>query len=377
MEITCQKDDLQNGVSIVERIVSTRSTLPIIGNILFETTKNNLKLSANNLEMGIELSLPAKVTKEGNVLIPAKTLGGIVSKLPEGEIGFKLKEKGVISISYKKSHFNIHGLPADEFPQLPKVKEVKSFKIEAKILAEMIKQTVFATSSSEEKYVLNGVLIETGKGSHESSNLRLIATDGYRLAKRGEKIKGLEVVASAIVPARALAELLRILQGGVEGEINVVIGTEQIAFRHNEIYLVSRLIQGQFPDYRQVVPKSLDLEIIVDTQALLSATERASVIASQSANIVKLEVKGGQLQISAQAPDVGSVEEVLEIEGKGKEKSQAAFNVRLITDALRVIENDKVAIQLGENLSPGMIKPKEGPDFTYIVMPIRTKEIVA
>ena len=158
MEFVCQKEGLADGVSTVERIVSTRSTLPIIGNILFETTKTGIKLSANNLEMGIELTVQAKVIKEGSVLIPAKTLGGIAAKLPDGEIGFKLKDKGLITITYKKSSFNIHGLPPDEFPQMPKVKDPKQFSLEAKLMTEMLKQTVFATSTSEEKYVLNGVL---------------------------------------------------------------------------------------------------------------------------------------------------------------------------------------------------------------------------
>lgn len=374
MEFICQKEGLAEGVSTVERIVSTRSTLPIIGNILFETTKTGIKLSANNLEMGIELTVPAKVIKEGSVLIPAKTLGGIVAKLPDGEIGFKLKDKGLITITYKKSSFNIHGLPPDEFPQMPKVKDAKQFSLESKLMIEMLKQTVFATSTSEEKYVLNGVLIETGKSSHETSNLRMVATDGYRLAKRGEKISGLEVLANAIVPAKALTELLRILQGRGEGDVSVALGAEQVAFKYKDISLVSRLIQGQFPDYKQVIPKSSEVEITVGTSAMLQASERAAVIASQSANIVKLEVRAGQLTLSAQAPDVGSVEEVVEIESKGKEKSSAAFNVRLLADALKVIDNDKVTLGMGESLSPGIIKPKDGPDYTYIVMPIRTKE---
>jgi DNA polymerase-3 subunit beta len=374
MEFVCQKEGLAEGVSTVERIVSTRSTLPIIGNILFETTKTGIKLSANNLEMGIELTVQAKVIKDGSVLIPAKTLGGIVAKLPDGEIGFKLKDKGLITITYKKSSFNIHGLPPDEFPQMPKVKDPKQFSLEAKLMTEMLKQTVFATSTSEEKYVLNGVLIETGKSAHESSNLRMVATDGYRLAKRGEKIPGLDVLASAIVPAKALTELLRILQGRGDGDVSVALGAEQVAFRHRDVYLVSRLIQGQFPDYKQVIPKSSEVEITVATSAMLQAAERAAVIASQSANIVKLEVRAGTLTLSAQAPDVGSVEEVVEIESKGKERSSAAFNVRLLADALKVIDDDKVTLGMGESLSPGIIKPKDGPDYTYIVMPIRTKE---
>ncbi|MFA4967244.1 MAG: DNA polymerase III subunit beta [Candidatus Margulisiibacteriota bacterium] len=377
MEFIFDKQSLQSGVSIVERIVSTRSTLPIIGNILIEAQKTGVKLSANNLEMGIELNISAKVSKEGSILIPAKTLGGIVSKLPEGEVSFKLKDKGLINLAYKKSVFNIHGLPADEFPQLPKVKEAKTINIEAKTLSEMIEQTIFSASTSEEKFVLNGILVETGKSEGDSSNIRLIATDGYRLAKRGEKIQGIDAALSAIIPAKAMGELLRMLQTGSGGSVKINASNDQISFKYKDAYLVSRLIQGQFPDYKQVIPKSSDIKILVETSALLQSAERAAVIASQSANIVRLEVKSGQLYISAQAPDVGSVEEVLEVEVKGKEKTSVAFNVRLLTDVLKVIDTEKIYLELGAALNPGQVKPKDGPDFTYIVMPIRTQEVAA
>lgn len=377
MEFIINKSDLSYGVSLVERVVSTRSTLPIIGNILFEATKLGLKLSANNLEMGIEVLLSAKVTKEGSILIPAKTLSGIVSKLPDDEISFKLKDKGLIGINYKKSNFNIHGLPSDEFPQLPKVKETKSFSVDAKTLIEMISQTVFSASTSEDKYVLNGILIETGKSAHDGTNLRMIATDGYRLSKSGVKVEGITDIVSVIVPSKTMGEMLRILSQDPEATAKITIGTDQMSFRCKDTYLVSRLIQGQFPDYRQVIPKSTETKITIDLQAFLASVERAGVIASQSANIVKIEVKAGQLHIMAQAPDVGSVDEVIEVEVKGKEKGLVAFNVRLLADALKVIDSDEVVLELGEALSPGLIRPKNGTEFVYIVMPIRTQEVAA
>jgi len=375
MDFICKKDDLEEGVQAVERIVSTRSTLPIIGNILFEAKKAGIKISANNLEMGIEILISAKVLKEGSVLIPAKTLGGVVSKLPDGDISFKLKDKGLINISYKKSIFNIHSLPPDEFPQLPKVKETKAFEVEAETLLGMIEQTIFATSSSEDKYVLNGILMEIGKAANERSNFRLVATDGYRLAKSGEKIDGVEGLIKIIVPAKTMGEVAKVL--GNKGAVKITLSNDQVAFKYENIYLVSRLIQGQFPDYKQVLPKGGGLKVLVETEALLKASERAAVIASQSANIVKTEVRGDQLHIMAQAPDVGSVDEVLEVEVKGKGKTSIAFNVRLLTDALKVIDDPKVFLELGEALSPGLIRPQGEEDFVYIVMPIRTQEVVA
>jgi DNA polymerase-3 subunit beta len=342
---------------------------------LFEASRGGLKLSANNLEIGIEVNVAAQTIKEGSILIPAKTLGEVVAKLPDSEITFKLKDKGVISINYKKSNINIHGLPADEFPQLPHIKEGKSINLEAKMFAEMIEHTIFASSNSEDKHVLNGILMEIGK--QEASNIRMVATDGYRLAKRAEKAAGLDISANVIIPARALNEVLRILQADLEGQVKLVVSSDRIAFKYQEVYLVSRLIQGQFPDYKQVIPKGSDTKVSIDTQAFLSAAERAAIIAQQSANIIKIEVRSGQLKILATAPDVGSVEEVLEVETKGKEKAQVAFNVRLITDVLKVIETEKISLELGETLNPGLIRPVGGPDYIYIVMPIRTQEVSA
>lgn len=376
MEFIINKGELSYGVSLVERVVSTKSTLPIIGNILFEAGKSGLKISANNLEMGIEVNLKAKVTKEGSILIPAKTLSGIVSKLPDEDISFKLKDKGVINISYKKSNFNIHGLPSDEFPQLPKVKETKSFVIDGKVFADMIEKTVFSASSSEDKYVLNGLLLETGK-SADGSTIRMVATDGYRLSKCSIKAEGIADAVSVIVPSKAMSEILKIISFDNSAKAKVTVGADQISLKYNDTYLVSRLIQGQFPDYRQVIPKSSETKITIDLKPLLSSIERAAVIASQSANIVKIEVKNSQIHIMAMAPDVGSVDEVLEVEVKGKEKGLVAFNVRLLSDALKVMETEKVMLELGEALSPGLLRPKDSSEFIYIVMPIRTQEVAA
>jgi len=377
MEFTCEKKDLQSGVSAVERIVATRSTLPIIGNILFETNKNSLKLSANNLEIGVEVGVKANVGREGAVLLPAKTLSDMVARLPEGVVGFKLGENGRVRVSYGPSSFTINSLPPDEFPTLPKVKGGKSFSVASEILTSMIKQTIFACASSEEKQVLTGVLVEVGKSSlgGDVSNLRLVATDGYRLARRGEKVDLASMgEASFVVPARALQELSRIIEGKSLEKVVITASPEQISFHCGNVYLISRLIAGQFPDYRQVIPKKAATKIILETEEVLHAAERAAVVASGSANITRIEVKSGKMHLTAHTPDVGSVDEVLSSEIKGEEKIQISFNIRLIIDALKVLNSKKVVFELSEGLSPGLIRPEEGEDFIYIVMPIRTQE---
>ncbi|MBN2058528.1 MAG: DNA polymerase III subunit beta [Candidatus Saganbacteria bacterium] len=377
MEFTCEKKDLQAGVFAVEKIVTTRSTLPIIGYILFQADKSGLKISANNLEMGIELSIKAKVVKEGAILVPAKTLSGIVSRLPEAAVSFKLSEKGTMRISFGQSHFNVHTLPPDEFPVMPKVKEGKTFNIDAATLGLMIRQTIFAVSTSEDKYVLTGVLLDFGKGAGaDATNFRMISTDGYRLAKRGEKIKGKEEIKGrVIVPAKALQEVLRLIDlNKADEQVKVTFSSDQISFRCNEVFLVSRIIQGQFPDFRQVMPKRSATKIVLEAQSFLQAADRAAVIAAGSANIVRFEIKNNKLHLFASTPDVGTVDEVLEAEISGETKSQIAFNIRLITDVLKVSETEKVILELSENLGPGVIKEEGAGDYIYVVMPIRTQE---
>jgi DNA polymerase-3 subunit beta len=380
MEFKCAKNDLYQGVQSVERIVSTRSTLPIIGNILLEATKSKLKISANNLEIGMEVFVNAEIIEDGAILVPAKIFSGIVSKLPDTDITVKTMDKGIVKISYKQSNFNINGLSPDEFPALSKIKDGKSFSIDSTIFSEMIDQTVFSVSMSEEKYVLSGVLLEFGKSqiSGDPSNIRMVSTDGYRLSKRGSKLAAAPSLESGvIVPAKALAEVGRMIQSDPNGNVEVTLAADHISFGYKDTYIVSRLIQGQFPDYKQVIPKGSEIKVNMDTKVFLSSIERAAVIASSSANIIKLEVKSGKMYVIASAPDVGNVNEVIEAEIKGGEKATVAFNVRLIMDALKVIKEEKIVLELSGPLSPGLLRPVGGEDYTYIIMPIRVAETSA
>ncbi|MFA6431143.1 MAG: DNA polymerase III subunit beta [Candidatus Margulisiibacteriota bacterium] len=378
MEFSCEKKELQNGVSTVEKIVATKSTLPIISNILFEINKNEIRLSANNLEIGMQLSIGAKVDKEGSFLLPAKMLSGIVSRLPDGEVKFKVGENGKVRITYGGSHFNLHSLPADEFPSLAKVKEGKSVGVDPKELLSMIKQTIFSVSNNEEKFVLTGLLFEFGKApsAGETSTIRVVATDGYRLAKRGGKLTSGEATQNVIVPARALQELSKILESEEGKEVKINFSNEQISFKFGDAFLVSRIIQGQFPDYKQVIPKKNSVKVILNTKEFLKACERAGVIASGSANVTSFELKENKLHIIANTPDVGSIEEIIGAETKGTGKVKVSFNVRLIIDALTVIDSEKVVVEMSEGLNPGVIKPDGENDYLYIIMPIRTQEVI-
>ena len=379
MELTCEQNTLFSALESVERIASVKSTVPIISNLLLEATKVGLRISANNLEMGMEVMVPARVQEEGAILVSAKTLTGIVSKLPEGSsVTVRSSENQQVRLSFKESKFQLYGLPPDEFPALPKLKDAKTIPILAEALEQMIRQTIFAVSTSEERYVLNGMLVNIG-----NNLIQMVATDGFRLAKKEVALKGHDSVeGSYIIPGRVLHELTRAIRGGArlgkgeKDEVKLSISPDQAAFRYRDYHLVSRLIQGQFPDYKQVIPKSSDTTVVLDTHELLEAVERAAIIAQAGSNMVKLELDGSRLHVSVSVPEVGSVDEVLSAQVKGSDKVQVAFSARLMMDVLRVIPTQEVILELGGSSAPGVFRPAEALDYVHLIMPIRTVETV-
>lgn len=371
MKFKCVKDDLAKAIQIVEKAVAIRSTLPIIGNILIETTEKGLKLASNDLEMGIELVIDANIAQEGAILAPAKTLSSIVAKLPAGEVSFDVENNNNIKISCGRSRFSILGLSTEEFPMLNKLDAGVILNIEANMLKEMIKQTIIAVSLDESKHILNGVLVEVSK-----NDIKFVATDGFRLAQRQSVLKDINTSSdniSVIIPTKALQEVSRIIQQDeLKDDIRIVISKEQAAFEFKNVYLITRLIQGQFPDYKQVIPKDDKAKVIISRRELLDAAERASIIASSNANIIKLEPKDEQLMISANTANIGNVQEIVDVEKTGTLDFTVAFNVRLMMDVLKNIDEDNIVFTLNSPSAPGVIMPKENKDYTYVLMPIRT-----
>lgn len=375
MNFSCSREDLYRAIQIVEKAVSFKSTLPIIGNILLETAKEGLKLYSNDLEIGIEGTIPAKISGPGVILIPAKTLSAIVSKLPEEEVFFNVNERARLEIICGSSRFNLNTLSSDEFPALPVVKKEKSFQIPSSLVKEMVEEVVLAASTDESKHILNGVLLEA-----EGKDLTLVATDGYRLAKYTSKLKNPAIgKINIIVPAKAFNQLVFVInqtqktaEEATESSVEVGVCADQISFKYDNVYFVSRLIQGQFPNYKQVIPKDFKVELIGSRKILQEAFERAAVIAASSANIVKLKVAEDKLYLAATTPDLGSSTEWVAVKIKGPGTVQVAFNVKLILEILKTLSSEEVIFSLTGALSPGLIKPLEEKDYLYIIMPIRT-----
>jgi len=365
MKFLCKRSDLSHGVQTVLNAVSTRNTLPILANILFEAEDNTLRLTTTDLEVSIKCQIPAEVLDSGSITIPAKRLSEIVRELPDSDITVSVNDNSLVTLVCEKSIFKINGLPKDDYPVLPKVKNEKGFNLAKRSLQDMIKKTIFSVSTDETRYVLNGVLFTV-----EDDVMRMVSTDGHRLALIRQKLeKSPTQKFNYIVPAKALQELNKILDD--EGEINIQLNENQIIFSNDEVVLMSRLIDGQFPNYNQVIPKQSDKTITCDTNLLLSATRRVSLMASDKSSSVKYTISNNKLVITANTPEVGEAQEEMDIAYTG-ENISVAFNAKYVLDVLKNIGTDACVIELTTSLNPGVFKPhNEEQNYLCIVMPMR------
>lgn len=365
MNFICKKNEILYGVQTVINAVSSRNTLPILSNILFETNKNAIKLSATDLEVSIICKIPAMVSAEGSITIPAKKIFDIIRELPDKDIALKVTENNLITITCEKSIFKINGLSKDEYPLLPKIKGEDGVNIPQASLQDMIKKVIFSVSTDETRYVLNGVLIFL-----ENDKIRMVSTDGHRLSFFEQTLKTSTMQKiNHIVPAKAFQELMKILS--VEGELNIQLNENQIIFSTPSIILMSRLIEGQFPNYEQVIPKNSDKKIICNTEQFMSATRRVALMASDKSNSVKFAFGKDHILISANTPEVGEAQEEIEINYSG-ENLTVAYNAKYILDVMKNIGTSEFSLELTSNLNPGIFKPlNDNILYLCVIMPMR------
>lgn len=366
MQFQCVQEHLLRGVQTVGRAISPRASMPILGNILLETTKDGVRMAATDLELGIEAHVLGKVSEGGAVTLPARILTDIVSNLPEASVEIMVPEGDAkATITSESVKFEILGLPAADFPIMPSGDGDMLVKIDAGLLRTMIRQTSFAVSTDETRPFLTGVyvVVESGTG-------QLVATDGGRLALRKSRIPGdANGKISAIVPSKTMAELVRIL-GSVEGEVRIAFQDNQLVFALPGMRFVSRLIAGQFPNYEQVIPKDFKQRIRIGTERLLRAVRRASITARDSANVVRLTASEKTLTISSNTPDVGKAQEDILVQAEG-DAIPVAFNAKFLLDALSNIDAAEVFFDLTGPLSPGAIRPVDSSDYVYVLAPVR------
>lgn len=364
MQVICSRTDLNNAISMVQRAIANRSTLPILEGILF-TAQEHLTLTGYDLETGIEAKVPAEVREGGEVVFKAKIFGDIVRKLPEENVFIQVDDKYKATIKSGKANFEIFAQAGDEYPKLPEVAEKQKLNLPQDLLKEMIEETLFATSNDESRPILNGIKVQS-----QGNRLEMVAIDGFRLAVRSAEIPENAENLNFIVPSKAMAETARALEAG--GQIAIFPSHNHILFETDRFRLVSRLIEGEFLDYKRIIPPSCSSQIKVNPQEMLAAIERASLLINVEQRRFPVSLKtlsSKELEISAQT-DLGSVQESLPVDLEG-ENVDIDFNPKYLLDALGAISEERVFLEFSGSTAPCLIKPLEGEDFLYMVLPLR------
>ena len=373
MKVSCLQENLAKGLSIVGRAVATRSTLPVLSNILIATDESRLKLSATNLEIGVNCWIGAKVEQEGATTIPSRLLADFVGSLPADKIDLELITRTqTLNLKSGRYEANIKGIDAQEFPLILVPEEDNRVYVDPDLLRQMIDQVAFAAATDESRPVLTGVLAEI-----TTDRLTFAAADGYRLSVSTAALEtGPDTPFTVIIPARALQELRRIC-GDTDEPIEIISAPNrnQIFFHMNDVDLVSQLVEGTFPDYQQIIPASAKTKTTVNTGDLLKAVRMAFIFARDAANIVKLQVVPdgeaglGRIIVSATSTEYGDNVSELDATIDGV-PVEVAFNARYLIDALSVIDSAQVVLETRDASSPGVLKPVGGSDFVHVVMPM-------
>ncbi|HQK92070.1 MAG TPA: DNA polymerase III subunit beta [Armatimonadota bacterium] len=366
MKIRCAKDELYEAIQTVQRAVSGRSTLPILNNVLLEADDDTLCLVAYDLEFGIECTLAVKVEARGGATIPARILAEVVGSMPEAEITIEVDERQVVTITCGGSRYEIHGLPAEEFPRLPLLTEGARALVNRARFRQLIRSTSFATSVDETRPILTGVLTQL-----TADTIMLVATDTHRLAwAKGNLDEPVSAPASAIIPGRIYGELLRVLNAVSEEQCEICIGENQAQFRLGRVAVQSRLIEGEFPNWEKVVPKDHQTRVTVEAESFRQALRRAAIVAREDANKIILGIKDDGITITADSQEVGTGHEELAATLEGPPVS-IGFNARYLLDSLNVMDAEEIWIDLRGPLESGLVCPMGDDGYRYILMPMQ------
>ena len=379
MKVSCLQENLSRGLSIVGRAVASRTTLPVTQNVLLQTDRSMLKLSATNLEIAITTWIGAMIEEEGAITVPARLLSEFVNSLPSDRVDLTVEENSsILHFVCGRDSSRIHGVSASEFPPVPRVEEGVAARIDAQQFKAAIGRVVFAAASEESRPVLTGI-----EAKLSGDRYTLAAADGFRLAvQHGTLNDAVEEEIGVIIPARTMNELSRLLSDQDDTvEIMMVPARSQIMFKSGGVEVVSQLVQGTFPNYEQLIPQKYDTRSIFDSQRLLRVTRSAAIFARDGSNIIRLQMapKGedeeenaapGKATVSARSEEVGesqSVLDMMEIEG---EEAKIAFNSRYLQEVLAVLERGNVALETTSSSSPGVFKPTDDENYVHVVMPM-------
>ncbi len=369
MNFTIEKEVFLKGLARIQGIVEKRNTIPVLSNVLLEGKDGELCLTATDLEVGMQSTYPAQIRKPGKITVSAKKLYEIIKELPDNEISFNAKDNCWIEVECGKAQFNIVGLSADEFPNFPKPDKTNFISLESSLCKEMIEKTFFAISQDESKYNLNGIFCQV---QEDTNQLRLVATDGHRLSmidKAIEKNESEELTRGVILPRKGILELKKLADEGT-GNIQLGFMDNNAVVSKDQTVIIMRLIDGEFPDYSRVIPKTNEQKASIAVDPFLHALRRMIIVSSEKSRGVKMNLKENLLEVSSSNPELGDAREELDVEYQGPELS-VGFNARYLLDILQVQDQDRINIILKDNLSPGLIKPVDEDGYLAVIMPMR------
>lgn len=364
MRAVCVRKDLYHGVQTVSRAIAGRAAWPILNNVLIRAEHDQLRLTAFDLELGMECTVPATIEQEGSLTVTARVVLDVLSTLPDADVQLSADEQSAVNLKCEKSDYTLQGLPPEEFRPLPEVPDDRTFQITQAALRGMITQTIFAVSPDESRAILTGILLML-----DGDKIKLVSTDTNRLAVRTSSVANASGEASCVVPKRALDELGRLLEDE-DSPVDISIADSQIKFVVNDVTVVSRLIEGQFPNFERVIPTDYERKLTVPTDQLLACVRRASIVAREDANRVVFQVEGDRLAIRAQSGEVGRAYEELEIVKEGDD-IEIAFNAKFLTEFLSVVGTEGIFMELTGPLNQAVMKPVGKEDYLYVLMPMQ------
>jgi DNA polymerase-3 subunit beta len=372
MKFKINRDHFSNGLAQVLNVVGSKATMPILSNVLIEAEKDYISLTTTNLDLGIRCKIKAEVKEGGSVTLPVKRLATIVRELPNVDVSFDATPNHQVKLTSGGSTFRIMGIGKEEFPPLPEFGDDKSFTLEQAELTSMLKSVSYAQSSDETRYILNGVYFNFRDGK-----LSLVATDGRRLALISKELEvSADSAGSIILPAKTVSELTRMLDKGEK--LKIAFNDRRASFQIStdkdssglvdSIYLYSKVVEGNYPNYQQVIPKETHQRIKLERELFLQCVHRAALVTSEKSNSVKIKLTSNLLEITAQSPDFGEAHESMAIAYSGPDL-QVAFNPAFVLDPLKALTKDEIFFELKDEVSPGVFKTLES--FICVIMPVR------
>ena len=373
MKFKINQDHFSNGLQQVLNVVASRSTMPILSNVLIEAEEEHISLTTTNLDLGIRCRIKADVSDTGNITLPVRKLATIVKELPVNEVFLETNKSNQAKITSGGSLFKIMGIGSEEFPPLPTFENRKVFELAQDEIVNMLKSVSYAQSTDENRYILNGVYF-----NFADEKLTLVATDGRRLGLTGLELEVSEENAgSLILPAKTVAELERLMGKGEK--VNIAFNDRQAAFEIgldeagdsglvDHLYLVSKIVEGNYPNYRQVIPKETEHRVKIERELMLECVHRAALVTSDKSNSVKIKISKNLLEISGQSTEYGESHESMAIAYDGPEV-QVAFNPQFLMEPLKALTKDEVFFEFKDELSPGLFKTLD--NFICVIMPLR------